>query len=87
MYINIGENNGSENYEQKKTVTSGKLIKTLYAQYAYVYISCTSQSGRLECNSLFVGLRGWGVRGNEGKMIFSLYGHKTHEETAELTIY
>jgi len=31
MYINIGENNGSENYEQKKTVTSGKLIKTLYA--------------------------------------------------------
>jgi len=44
MYINIGANNGSENYEQtkKKNVTSGKLIKTLYASYAYVYISCTS---------------------------------------------
>jgi hypothetical protein len=27
MYINIGANNGSENYEQKKnTATSGKLI-------------------------------------------------------------
>ena len=33
----------------------------------YVYFSCTGLSSRLECNSLFVGLEGWGVRGNERK--------------------
>ena len=34
MYINIGANNGSEKYEQKKnTATSGKLIKAVYALY------------------------------------------------------
>jgi hypothetical protein len=49
-----------KNYEQKKTATSGKLIKAVYATYVYV---C-----RLEYNSLFVGLEGWGVRGNERKI-------------------
>ena len=57
-----------KNYEQKDTATSGKLIKAVYASYVYVYISCTSQSGRLKYNSLFVGLGGWRVRGNERKI-------------------
>ena len=40
MCVNIGANNGS--YEQKKTrVTSGKLIKAVYASYTYVYNFCT----------------------------------------------
>ena len=52
-----------KNCEQKNTATSGKLIKAEYASYVYVYIYCTSQSGRLEHNSVFVGLGGWGVRG------------------------
>jgi len=53
-----------KNYEQKKnTTTSGKLIQAVYASYVYVYIFCTSQSGQLEYNSLFVGLGGWGVKG------------------------
>jgi len=40
-----------KNNEQKNTATSGKLIKAVYASYVYVCISCTSYSGRLECNS------------------------------------
>ena len=51
-------------YEQKNTATYGQLIIAVYASYVYVYIFCTSYSGRLEYNSLFVGLGGWGVRGN-----------------------
>jgi len=43
MYINIGANNGSEKItNKKKTATSGKLIKAVYASYVYVYIFCTS---------------------------------------------
>jgi len=58
MYINIGANSTVKNYEQKTTVTSGKLIKAVYAAYGYFYISCTSQSGQLEYNSVFAGLGG-----------------------------
>ena len=58
-----------KNYEQKKNAaTSGMLIKAVYASYVYVYIYCTSWSGTLEYNSLFVGLGGWGVRGSERKI-------------------
>ena len=39
MFINIGANNGSEKlWTEKKTATSGKLIKALYALYVYVFI-------------------------------------------------
>ena len=47
MYINIGANNGSEKlyiyiyiyiYIYKTPLTSGKLIKAVYASYVYVYI-------------------------------------------------
>ena len=54
--------------KKKNTATSGKLIKAVYASYVYVYMFCTSQSGRLEYDSLFVGLGGWGVMGNERKV-------------------
>ena len=57
-----------KNCEPKSTATSGKLIKTVYASYRYVCIVCTSSSCRLEYNSLFVGLVGWGVMGNERKI-------------------
>ena len=50
-----------KNYQQKNTTTSGKLIKAVYASYVYVY--CTSWSGRLEYNSVFVGLGGLGCEG------------------------
>jgi len=53
------------NYEQKNTMTSGKPIKAVYASYVYVYVFCTSQSGRLGYNSVFVGLGGWGVKDND----------------------
>jgi hypothetical protein len=37
--------------------------------YLYIYrISCTCLSGRLENNSIFVGLGGWGLRGNDRKI-------------------
>jgi hypothetical protein len=36
MYIKIGANNGSENYEPKNTATSGTLIKAVYVSYVYV---------------------------------------------------
>jgi len=60
--INISANNGNEKLRNKKknTAISGKLIIALYASYIYVCISCTCLSGRL-----FVGLGGWGARGNE----------------------
>jgi hypothetical protein len=49
MYVNMGANNGSEKIMNKKnTATSDKLIKAVYTSYVYVYISCTSWSGRLE---------------------------------------
>ena len=58
-----------KNNEQKKnTATSGKLIKAVYASYVCVYIFRTSQSGRLGYISLFDGLGGWGVRGDERKI-------------------
>ena len=44
-------------------------IKAVHASAGYVYIPCTSQSDRLEYNSLFVGLRGSVVRGSERKII------------------
>jgi len=51
---------------KNNTANSGKLIKGVYVSYGYVYIVCTSWSGRLEYNSLFVEVGGgWGVRGNE----------------------
>jgi len=59
--------NYGEGEKKKKTATSDKPIKAVYVSYIYVYICCTSQSGWLEHNSLFVGLGGWGVRGNERK--------------------
>jgi len=37
LYINMGANNGSEKLWIKKTATSGKLIKAVYASYVYVY--------------------------------------------------
>jgi len=39
-----------KNYEKKNTATSGKLTKAVYALYVYVYVFCTSYSGRLEYN-------------------------------------
>ena len=53
---------------KKNTATSGKLIIAVHAPYVCVYIFCTRLSSRLECNYLFVGLGGCGVRGNEGKI-------------------
>ena len=48
---------------KKKAVTSSKLIIALYASAVCVYTSCTCLSSRLECNSRFIGLGGWCVRG------------------------
>jgi len=56
IYVNTGANSGSEKLWTKTTAISGKLIKAVYAAYGYVYICCTSQSGQLEYNSVFVGL-------------------------------
>jgi hypothetical protein len=44
LFINIGNNNGSEKLWAKNTATSGKLIKAVrvYASYGYVYIFCIS---------------------------------------------
>jgi len=67
MYVNICANSGSEKLWTKNTATSGKLIKAVYAAYGYVYICCTSQSGQLEYNSVFVGLGEWGERGQWAK--------------------
>ena len=53
----------TKNYEQKHTATCGELIKAVCASYVYVYIFCTSWSGRLEYNFLFVGLGGLGCEG------------------------
>jgi len=50
---------------KKNTETSGRLIIAVYASYVYVYISCTRLSGRLEYNTVFVGLGVWGVRASE----------------------
>jgi len=42
MYIHIGANNGSKNYERKKnTATSGQLIEAVYASYVYIYTIVT----------------------------------------------
>jgi len=41
---------------------------TVYASYVYVYISRTHLSGRLEYNSIFLGLGVWGVRDSERKI-------------------
>ena len=49
----------------KSTATYGKLVISVHASCVYVYTACTSWSGRLEYNYLFVGLGGLGVRGNE----------------------
>jgi hypothetical protein len=57
-----------KNYEQTNTAASGQRIEAVYGSYGYVYIFCTSQSGRLEYNSLFVGLGSWIVRGSERKI-------------------
>ena len=58
-----------KNHGHKNTATSNRLIKAVYGSYVYAYIVWTSQSGRLEYNSLFVGLGGWGgVRGSGRKM-------------------
>jgi hypothetical protein len=51
--------------EKKNTATSSKIIKAVCTSYDYVYVFCTSKSGQLEYNSLFVGVGGWGIRGNE----------------------
>ena len=56
------------NQKKKSTANSGTLIKAVYVSYVYVYNFCASWSGRLEYNSVFVGLGGWGVRGNERKI-------------------
>ena len=40
-------------------------LKVKAVHGSYVYICCTSQLGRLQYNSLFVGLWVWGMRGNE----------------------
>ena len=53
---------------KKKTATSSKLIIAVYASVVYVCISSSCLSSRLECNSLFAGLGGWGVRDNEQKI-------------------
>ena len=47
MYIDIGENRGSEILwtKKKNTVTSGKLIKAVYASYVYVYTTITAGQG------------------------------------------
>jgi len=54
---------------KKNTTTSGKLIKALYGSYVCVYIFCTIQSGPLEYTSLFVGLGGWGLRGQRAENV------------------
>ena len=65
MHTNILANNDSEKLRtKKKTTTSGKLIIAVYALYVSVCTSRTYQSGRLEYNSLSVGLVGWRVSGN-----------------------
>jgi hypothetical protein len=63
----MGANNGSENYEQQKTLRLpvSQLKQNIF--YVCVYIYCTvGQFGRLEYNLLFVGLGGWW--GCEGKL-------------------
>ena len=45
----------------KNTATYGKLIIAVHAWYVYVYTACTSWSGRLQYNYLFVGLGAKGV--------------------------
>ena len=52
----------------KKTATSDMLIRVVYDSYFYAYISCTYLSSRIEYNSLFGGIGGWGVRGSERKI-------------------
>ena len=44
MYINTYANNGSDKLwtEKKDAVTSGKLIKAVYASCVYAYIFCAS---------------------------------------------
>ena len=58
MYINTGANSGSEKLLTKNTATSCRLINALRASFVYVYIFCSSYTGRLEYSSLFVGLGG-----------------------------
>ena len=56
-----------KNYEQKNTMTSGKLITTVYASYIYVYISCMCFSGRwavsekLGCKKVYDNMDGLNV--------------------------
>ena len=64
--------------KKKKPATAGKLIKAVYVSYVYVYICCTSWSGRLEYNSLFVGLGGW-VWG----AMSETFGSKTVDENGD----
>ena len=42
----IGANNGWQNYEQKNTTTSGKLITAVCASYGYVYTGCPRRNGQ-----------------------------------------
>jgi hypothetical protein len=51
------------NSKKKTAATVGKLIIEVYTSVGY--ISCQCLSSRLECNSLFVRLGGWGLRGSE----------------------
>jgi len=53
--------------KKKHTETSGKLIKAVYVSYVYVYVFLY-KLGRLEHNSLFVGLWSWVVRGSKRKI-------------------
>ena len=52
-----------------KTATIGEIITAKCASVAYICISCTYYSGRLEYYSRFVGPGGWGGRHSERKIV------------------
>jgi len=62
VYINVGENNGSEKLWTQTTATSGKPIKAVHASYVYDY-TFLYKIVRLEYNSVFVGPAGGGGGG------------------------
>ena len=64
--INIRANKDSKKLWKQNTAASGKLFIAVYASYSYTDICCTLLSGRLQYNSLFVGLGCWGVSGKFG---------------------
>jgi len=52
----------------KKTATSGTLIKAIYASYVYVYIFCTVRQFGYSIIPYLLDYGGWGVNDNERKI-------------------